>query len=100
LSISLGALVNAVWLYRGLKAHGLYQPTAGWGGFMARVVLACVVMGGWLVWMAGRVDWIGLGQHKLERAGLLAGGILVACVLYFATLLATGMNLRQFAKRV
>lgn len=100
LSISLGALVNAFWLCRGLQAQGLYRPTAGWGGFMARVVLACTVMGGWLVWVAARVDWIALGAHKLERASLLAGGIVVACVLYFATLLATGMNLRQFAKRV
>jgi putative peptidoglycan lipid II flippase len=100
LSISLGAIVNAFWLYRGLSAQGLYRPTAGWGGFMARVVLACAVMGGWLVWMTSKIDWIAMSPHKLERAGLLAGGIVVACVLYFATLMATGLNLRQFARRV
>jgi putative peptidoglycan lipid II flippase len=100
LSISLGAIINAFWLYRGLSAQGLYRPTPGWSGFMARVLLACAVMGGWLVWMTSKIDWIAMSPHKLERAGLLAGGITVACVLYFATLLATGLNLRQFARRV
>ena len=76
-----------------------------WGGVISMPLLAALfsamgVMGGWLVWMTNRIDWIGMSSHKLDRAGLLAGGIAVACVLYFATLMATGLNLRQFARRV
>jgi putative peptidoglycan lipid II flippase len=99
LSIGLGALINAAWLFWGLRQQGLYRPTAGWGVFLAKIVFGCAVMGGWLAWVTANVDWIGLQAHKLERVALLAGAIAVSVVLYFGVLLSLRVNLRQFARR-
>ncbi len=99
LSIGLGAVINATWLYVGLRRCGVYHPEAGWGGFLARVGLANVVLGG-LLWQASeRFDWIALQAQWAWRAGLLAGVLIAAAVLYFGTLRLMGLNVRQFARR-
>jgi len=99
LSIGLGALVNAGWLFVGLRRAGLYTPAPGWGPFVLRVVLATALMGALLLWFARAVDWIGLRAQPWTRAGLLAGCIAAAVALYFGSLLATGLKLRQFVRR-
>ena len=99
LSIGLGALVNASWLYRGLRQRGLYQPVAGWRGFLARVGVASGLMGLALWWARQQVDWIGLQSHWAQRAGWLAAIIVSAVLLYFGVLRLLGLDLRQFARR-
>ena len=99
LSIGLGALVNAGWLFIGLKKQGLYQPVPGWRGFLARVLAASALMGVGLWWAASRVDWIAMQSHWGQRAGLLAGIIVAAVIVYFGVLRLTGLDLRQFARR-
>jgi len=99
LATSLGAMGNAAWLLRGLRARGIYTPEPGWGGFIARVVLASAVLGGWLGWVAWRLDWVALQAQWLWRAGLLFGALAVAALLYFGVLRLLGLNLRQFARR-
>jgi len=99
LSIGLGALLNAGWLLRGLLKLGVYRPVPGWGGFAARVGLACVALGGALAWAARAIDWIGLQAHPLQRAGLMAGVLGGVALLYFGVLGALGLKLRQFARK-
>src|SRR4030095_8974953 len=72
LSVSLGATINAVWLFVGLKRGGWYQPAPGWGR-LARETL--------------RVAW-------------LAASLVGAAVVYFGVLLAAGMRPRDFSRRV
>lgn len=99
LSIGLGALVNAGWLYVGLRRRGLYRPAPGWGGFTLRVVGATAVLTVALVWAAQRIDWIGLHAQPWQRAGAIAlvlGGV---ALLYFAVLAVAGLRLRQFVRR-
>jgi len=99
LSIGLGAMVNAGWLFLGLRRLGVYQPVAGWGGFMARIVVANMALAV-LLWQASeRFDWIGLQAHWGWRAALLAGVMLAAVALYFTLLRLLGLNLRQFVRR-
>jgi putative peptidoglycan lipid II flippase len=99
LSIGLGALVNAFWLYVGLRRRGSYVPAPGWAGFAVRVVLGCGTLGAALLWAAHRIDWIALGEQRLLRIGLMAACLAGAAVIYFGTLLATGLKLREFARR-
>ncbi len=97
LSISLGALVNSLWLLTGLIRRGSYRPQAGWGVFGAQVLGATLLMSAFLLWGAQRFDW--LGTAALARAGLLALMVLGAAVIYFAALAASGVRLRQLLRR-
>jgi putative peptidoglycan lipid II flippase len=99
LSIGLAALINAAWLFVGLRRAGLYRAAPGWGGFAARVLLASALLGGLLGWAAHAIDWIGLREHPWQRIGWLAACLAGAVLLYFATLLASGLRLRQFVRR-
>jgi putative peptidoglycan lipid II flippase len=99
LSIGMGALVNAGWLLAGLRRRGSYVPAPGWGAFALRVATASAVMGGALAWAAWRIDWIALGEQRLLRIGLMAACLSGAVLVYFGTLLATGLKLREFARR-
>lgn len=98
LSIGLGALVNAGWLLAGLLGQGLYRPGPGWMGFSARIVMACVLMGGALFWAERGIDWLGLQSQPLLRAGLLAAVLAGVALLYFGTLRLAGLDLRQFSR--
>lgn len=99
LSISLGATLNALLLFIGLRRRGSYVPGPGWAAFAARVVLATALMSVLLGYAAGAIDWVALGRHEWQRAGWLAACMVVALLLYFGTLLATGLNFRQFMRR-
>ena len=92
LAISVGAWINAGWLFTGLRRRGVYTPVAGWPLFVARVALAALAMGALLWWLRGQVDWIGMGGQRLERIGLAVAMIAAGAVTYFAALLATGIN--------
>ena len=99
LSIGLGALVNAAWLFVGLRRAGLYRPEPGWAGFSVRVGLGCALMGAWLYWAEQAFDWIGQRAHPGLRVALLAGCLIAAAGVYFGSLLLSGLKLRQFARR-
>ncbi|MBC7991693.1 MAG: murein biosynthesis integral membrane protein MurJ [Rhizobacter sp.] len=99
LSISLGAMINSTWLFIGLKRSGAYRPSPGWGAFALRVLLACSVLGGFLVWAAQAVPWIAMHTRDGQRIGLMAACLAAGVGLYFATLLASGLKFRQFMRR-
>jgi putative peptidoglycan lipid II flippase len=99
LSISIGAMINASWLLVGLIRRGAYQPSPGWWRFGIQVALASAVMGGVLVWGAGYIDWLGMKSQAWTRVGWLAVFLISAALAYFACLAATGLKLRQFARR-
>jgi putative peptidoglycan lipid II flippase len=99
LSIGLGATVNAAWLFYGLRQRGSYVPAPGWGPFFLRVVAGCVVLGLALAWAARAFDWIALGEHRLLRIGLMAACLAGGALLYFGTLWATGLKVREFGRR-
>ena len=99
LSVSLGAVINAVWLFVGLRRAGAYVPEPGWAGFALRVVLASTMLGASLAVAERRIDWIGLAGHQLERVGWLALCLGGSAVVYFGALLASGIKPRHFMRR-
>ena len=64
-----------------------------------RVVLACAAVGVALHLAGQHFDWLALQAQPLRRAGLMAAVLAAVAALYFAVLLATGLKLRQFARR-
>jgi putative peptidoglycan lipid II flippase len=99
LSIGLASLVNAAWLFFGLRSRGLYTPRPGWPLFMLKVVVAAAALGGALAWAARSIDWIGLQPQPLLRAGLLAAVLAGVALLYFGLLTAMGLRPAQFVRR-
>jgi putative peptidoglycan lipid II flippase len=92
LSIGLAAMINAGWLLIGLLRTGAYQPQPGWGVFLLRVLLACGVLAAGL-WAANmRLDWLALQATPWLRALWLAGAVITAALVYFATLRALGLR--------
>ena len=98
LSVSLGAMINAVWLFVGLRRAGWYVPAPGWGAFALRVLLATMLLGVLLHIAEGAVDWTRMRSEGV-RIAWLAGCIAAAAVLYFTTLLSSGLKVRDFMRR-
>jgi len=99
LSISLGALLNALWLLRGLRARGSYRPAPGWAGFGLRVALASALMALFLAWAAQALPWLDMPGGAMQRVSAVAAVVLGAAALYLGTVVALGIELRQFLRR-
>jgi putative peptidoglycan lipid II flippase len=98
-SISLGAWANAALLYAGLRRRGIYAPQPGWGAFLLKLTVALVLLAALLVFAGREIDWVGLHQRWLLRAGLLAAVIGAALLLYFGVLWLLGFRPRDFVLR-
>ena len=99
LSIGIGAMINALWLLLGLRQRGSYKAEPGWGTFVLQVLAASALLLAFLLWANGALAWTQMPNEKMRRIGLLALVLLASGVLYFTTLLATGMKLRQLLRR-
>jgi putative peptidoglycan lipid II flippase len=99
LSVSLGATINALWLFAGLKRGGWYRPAPGWGRFALKVVFATLALSGLLAVAAIRIDWLGMTGRDGLRAALMAASLGAAALLYFGVLLAAGLRPSDFSRR-
>jgi putative peptidoglycan lipid II flippase len=97
LSIGLASCFNAGMLWRGLRQRGVYQPQAGWGVFMLKLLAALIVLGS-VLWFASAGDtaWLAMsgGQRVLQLSAIVLAGILS----YFATLWLLGFRPRDFRR--
>ncbi len=99
LSIGLGACLNALFLYTGLRRRKIFVPHPGWRGFFVRLAVAVCVMGA-LSWYAqGQINWAAMQVHPWLRAGALFLIIGASAVTYFAVLFALGFRLGDFKRR-
>ncbi len=99
LSIGLGATLNAALLLRGLLRRGAYSPRPGWLAYGLRVLIASAVLGAGLAWAAQAIDWIGLQAQPGRRAGWMAAVLAASAAGYLVLLLASGLRLRELARR-
>jgi putative peptidoglycan lipid II flippase len=98
LAISLGACANAVLLLRALVRRGIYRPRPGWGGFVARTLVAVAVLAAVLWGLTGPdADWLRAGA--LVRIPRLAVVVAAGALAYFAVLRLLGFRLRDFSRR-
>lgn len=98
LSIGLAACLNAALLYRGLRRLNIYEPQAGWGMFVAKLLAAMIVMGG-LLWFGMGTESSWLQKRFLDRAIHLAWLVPLGATAYFATLWTLGFRLKDFKRR-
>ena len=99
LSVGLGALVNAIWLFVGLRRGGWFKPEPGWARFSVSILIATALMGGLLFAAQTRIDWAGLAGREGLRIGWLAASLGAAAALYFSTLWLAGFRPRDFSRR-
>lgn len=98
LSIGLAACLNASLLYWQLRKRDIFQPQPGWFSFLARLVVAVVVMAAALVGMLYVMPEWSLGGMPYRLLRLMAV-VVVGVVAYFATLALLGFRPRDFARR-
>jgi putative peptidoglycan lipid II flippase len=99
LSISLGAMINALWLLIGLRRRGSYRPEPGWGVFLLQVIAASALLAIFLMWAAGAVPWTRMPGENFKRIGYMALVMLGSAAIYFIATWAAGLKLRQFLRR-
>lgn len=99
LSISLGAVINAIWLLVGLLQRKRYKPEPGWGLFILQVLAGSALLVVYLLWAASAFAWTDLRSESLYRIGLMTVLIAGAAALYLGAVWAAGLNLRQFLRR-
>ncbi len=95
LASSIAGYVNCFVLLMLLVRRGIYQPLAGWAWFLVQLAIAGGVMSIYLVYMAGDVSFW-LDKPLVYRIGVLLGHILIASVIYVASLMLCGMRFAQF----
>jgi putative peptidoglycan lipid II flippase len=100
LSVGLGACVNALLLFIGLRRRGIYMPSGGWLVFFVQMIGACLVLAGVMHWFAISFDWIGLHARPLARIVLLAACLVLFAALYFGMLWLMGFKYAYFRRRV
>jgi len=88
LAVSIAAYVNSGLLYWYLRREKVFEPLPGWASYLAKVLLACVVMGGILFTFGGDAElWVDAGL--LERITRLAILVVAGIVSYFIVVLTT-----------
>jgi putative peptidoglycan lipid II flippase len=95
LGTSVGALINAWLLLRGLRARGHYAPHAGWAAFTTKIFIALVLLAA--VCIVGR-DKMGpwTGVTETSRIAKLFGLLIGAGGAYLGALFAMGFRPRDF----
>ncbi len=120
LSIGLGATLNALFLYMGLRRKKIYTPQINWLAFFLRLAPALACMTGWLLFIQQYINWTEASSNSLIQAiGSFISGIigesafifpvsrlitlfmvLAGCgIVYFGVLLACGFRIHDFTRR-
>ncbi len=91
LATALAAYLNAALLYRGLRRAGVYCPQPGWGRWLLRIIVAGLLMGLVLLWLAPPLSqWS--TWHSPTRILALMGLIGLGGLLFGLALLALGLR--------
>lgn len=98
LAIGLGACLNAVALFFGLRSKGIYQPARGWLRFLLKQVCGLFVMSIPLWFAANHFDWLALQTSPWLRIFWLFLTLTVAGCTYILTLWVFGMRIKHFKR--
>jgi putative peptidoglycan lipid II flippase len=95
LATTLSSSLNAYLLYWGLRKDRVLMPQKGWLSLLLKACIAGVVMGGFLIWIVGDLEfWLEVGfWQRIEYLVLWIG---CAAGIYFLALLAMGVRPSHF----
>lgn len=97
LATSLSAMLNAGLLYIGLRKLKVYQPDAGWGVFMLKLLLPNMSLLLILFYLTPDItEW--LAWTVWQRFAVLLGLISGTIVVYFGFLRLAGINIKQLLR--
>ena len=97
LATSCSAYLNAFMLYRGLRKIEVFQPIKGWTKLFAQIALAGIVMAFAISLVTPEMpQWS--NWSIIERVGHIAGIIALAVLVYFVTLMLTGLRPAQLKR--
>jgi putative peptidoglycan lipid II flippase len=99
LATTLSSFVNAALLLRGLYKQQIYQPQPGWQKLLLQVIVAALLMGLVLHFMADPEHWW-LSGGAVERVLHLAGLILLGALTYTAALYLSGLRFHYLRRPV
>jgi putative peptidoglycan lipid II flippase len=99
LSIGLGALLNAGWLFVGLLQKGVYKPQPGWLMFWLKVIMATLLLAVFLSSVSYKLDWLLMRQQAGLRLGAMALVLVSSAAIYFGTLWLSGLRIQTFLRR-
>lgn len=95
LATSIGAFINAGLLYRGLRRDDVYRPSGVWRRLLIQVGVACIAMGGILMFGAADLDvWVARGVF--ERVQWLLIWLCSGVAIYFGCLGLLGVRPADF----
>ncbi len=97
LATSVAGVVNAALLYRYLVRDTGFTPSAGWGGFLARITLATLAMAV-LLWYGRSEPQSWFDIPEFERVGRLAGLVLAGGGVYLAALYLLGIRVHHYKR--
>lgn len=99
LSIGVGACLNSLLLFVGLRRRGIFHPSPGWLRFAAQLTGASFVLAGVMRWAAVSFDWTAMRAVPLERMALMLACLIVFAALYFGMLALMGFKYAYFRRR-
>jgi putative peptidoglycan lipid II flippase len=71
----------------------------GWPVFGAKVLLASLLLTGFLAWASISFDWLAMRQQVWGRLGTMALVLIGSALLYFACLRLSGLRLQSLLRR-
>ncbi|MDP9108939.1 MAG: murein biosynthesis integral membrane protein MurJ, partial [Pseudomonadota bacterium] len=98
LSIGLGACLNALFLFLGLRQRGIYRAQPGWAMFLLKLAGALCLMGGVALAVAGHFDWIALQARPAVRVAALTLVLGLCMATYFVALVSMGFRPNDFKR--
>lgn len=98
LSTAISGFVNATLLFIGLNKLGLITGTTGWPVYLAKIVMASLIMAA-AIWLINPDDaWWQASGIWLKMA-VLGGLVVAAMAAYLVTILIMGLRPRQLLKQ-
>lgn len=98
LATTLSAYLNALWLFMGLRKAGFYQVQAGWGKWLARIMVANSIMVAVILSINPSIEqWMTFSEW--QRASWMAALVSAGAGSYGVSLLLMGVRLKDLSAK-
>lgn len=99
LSVGLGACMNALLLFIGLRKRGIYTPAPGWMFFFVQLGSASLILASVTHWFSMHFNWIDMHHTPLTRVTLFSICLVLFATLYFSILWLMGFKYAYLRKK-